>query len=241
MSILGNISAGFKVSLDKIINMFNFNGTHQTVNQTDQQNDSLQQFNDVLNPDNYNSEATNARILDEVSFTQQYSYFFDEPTHIIDNLYLGSAYNAASYDVLNKHNIKIIMNMTKEISNYYPDDFTYIHYGLNDDNNERIIQYLESSYQDILNNPNDNILIHCYMGASRSASIVIYYLVVKRNMTFDNAIEFIKEKRPIVNLTFRLTKDLAESISEKEFVNSCFNTKCPMEDNPQDEQRNGCS
>ncbi|AYV79687.1 MAG: hypothetical protein Faunusvirus38_1, partial [Faunusvirus sp.] len=35
-----------------------------------------------------------------------------EPTYIIDNLYIGSAVNAASYDELKRLNIQIIMNVT---------------------------------------------------------------------------------------------------------------------------------
>jgi protein-tyrosine phosphatase len=56
------------------------------------------------------------------------------------------------------------------------------------------------------------------MGASRSASIVIYYLMKEMknangdDYTFDEAIKFLKEKRFTVNPTFRLTKDLTSSI-----------------------------
>lgn len=56
------------------------------------------------------------------------------------------------------------------------------------------------------------------MGASRSASIVIYYLMkTQKNpdgscFTFDNAFQYLREKRCTVNPTFRLTKDLASSI-----------------------------
>ena len=51
--------------------------------------------------------------------------FFEPPTHIIDNIYLGNAYNAAYYYGLKKNNIKMIINVTKEISKYYPEYFTY--------------------------------------------------------------------------------------------------------------------
>ena len=37
----------------------------------------------------------------------------------------GSAYNAASYYDLKEKNIKMILNVTSEISEYYPDDFEY--------------------------------------------------------------------------------------------------------------------
>ena len=56
-----------------------------------------------------------------------------------------------------------------------------------------------------------NILVHCYMGASRSVTAVAYYLIKQKGYTVDRAIEFIKEKRPIINPSYRFTKDLAKS------------------------------
>jgi len=37
-------------------------------------------------------------------------------------------------------------------------------------------------------------------GASRSASVVIYYLMKHNNMSFIEAHNFVKNKRPIVNI-----------------------------------------
>jgi hypothetical protein len=47
---------------------------------------------------------------------------------------------------------------------------------------------------------------------------VLYYLMKKglnnqgEPMSHEEALNFLKEKRPIINPTFRLTKDLAKSI-----------------------------
>ena len=37
----------------------------------------------------------------------------------------------------------------------------------------------------------DNILLHCAAGASRSATIVIAYLMWKNKMKFDDALKFV--------------------------------------------------
>ena len=113
------------------------------------------------------------------------------------------------------------MNATTEISDYYPEEFIYLRYKLYDNNKHSIKKYLEQSYSDIKfhqENTSGNILVHCFMGASRSASIVIYYPMRTQKKedgtyyTFDDAISFLKDKRVVVNPTFRLTKDLAQSI-----------------------------
>jgi protein-tyrosine phosphatase len=46
------------------------------------------------------------------------------------------------------------------------------------------------------------------MGSSRSATIVIYYLMKKYNMTLEESINFVKEKRNIVNLTNKFCEEL---------------------------------
>src|SRR5262249_41745744 len=45
----------------------------------------------------------------------------------------------------------------------------------------------------ILIKTNQKIYIHCMMGISRSATIVILYLMKYHNMTYTNAFEFVKQ------------------------------------------------
>jgi protein-tyrosine phosphatase len=186
--------------------------------------DVIENYNGLLRIETYKDEKNNKRILEPVGYYDEYTTFFSQPTHIIDNIYLGSAFNAANYGTLKDHNIKVIINVTTEISEYFPDEFTYLRYKLYDNNKHSIKHYLEQSYDDIKHhqqNTQGNILIHCFMGASRSASIVLYYLIrTKTNpdgtpMSFDDALNFLKSKRIVVNPTFKLTKDLASSVHPK--------------------------
>ena len=187
--------------------------------------DLITDYDGVLRIELYEDEDKSTRIYPPVGVYTEYSSFWSAPTHVVDNIYLGSAYNAASYKTLTNRNIKVIMNATTEISDYYPDEFTYLRYKLYDNNKHSIKKYLEKSYADIKHhqeNTPGNIMIHCFMGASRSASIVIYYLMRTQKkedntyFTFDDAISFLKEKRIVVNPTFRLTKDLAQSVMVKQ-------------------------
>ncbi|OMJ75470.1 hypothetical protein SteCoe_25393 [Stentor coeruleus] len=45
---------------------------------------------------------------------------------------------------------------------------------------------------------NQNVLVHCAAGISRSASFVIAYIMVKYNYSFDQAKELVKQKRGCV-------------------------------------------
>ena len=48
------------------------------------------------------------------------------------------------------------------------------------------------------------------MGSSRSATIVILYLMIKHNMTLEKAIHFIKQKRDIININTTFLTDLRD-------------------------------
>jgi protein-tyrosine phosphatase len=167
--------------------------------------------NDIIDEKN---KTYKKRLFTPISFLTQIEWFYGEPTHIIDNIYLGSSINASHYNTLKDRDIGLIINMTYEISNYFPKNFEYINYPLYDNNLQSIKSYLIESYDKIidfqLNNRNKNIFVHCFMGASRSASIVIYYLMKKYNYSLNDAIVFCKNKRLLVNPTILFYDELSE-------------------------------
>lgn len=228
---VNSVTANAKVLYDKTTDYALYYAGYGNTNNSDDEpdtnsdDDTLQDYDGVIKIELYEKEEDKGnRIYPESGYYKEYSVFWSEPTHIIDNIYLGSAFNAASYETLKEKNIKVIMNATMEISDYYPDEFVYLRYKLYDNNKHRIKKYLEKSFDDIKKYQKEmegNILIHCFMGASRSASIVIYYLMRThkhddgRSFTFDDAVQFLRSKRITVNPTFRLTKDLASSVMVK--------------------------
>jgi protein-tyrosine phosphatase len=182
---------------------------HDTINGT------IKVINDKYKDYNTNETFNNnpKRIKNNIDIITQTTYFFKDPIHIIDNIYLGSAFNAASfYKLKDIYNISIIINVTNEISNYYPEHFQYKKYNLLDINEDSIIEYLDDAYNFIELNKDKNILIHCFMGASRSASLLAYYIMKKYNQTLDEVIDFISEKREIVNINCTFAQELKDSI-----------------------------
>ena len=45
---------------------------------------------------------------------------------------------------------------------------------------------------------NDEILVHCAQGKSRSATIVVMYLMRNKQWTFDKAVDYAKKRRDII-------------------------------------------
>ena len=131
-----------------------------------------------------------------------------DPSHIIDNIYLGSAFNVSSVDTLNKYEIKRILNVTKEIPCMFPEQFTYKSIQVKDTRDSFLDAHLEDAYQFIIKSPEKQVIVHCYMGSSRSATIVLYYLMKKYNKTYEEALEFVRNKRSCVNLNKNFASEL---------------------------------
>ena len=53
-----------------------------------------------------------------------------------------------------------------------------------------------------------NVLVHCMAGISRSVSLVIYYLMKKYGMTFEEAWSLVKQKRSIANPNMSFQRQL---------------------------------
>ena len=118
--------------------------------------------------------------------------------HIIDNIYLGDFRTADNIDILKEHNITHIINCAFNLPNKYPEQITYKRLELRDETDQPIIEKLEEAYQFIKENKDKNIFVHCVFGKSRSASVVIFYIMKEKKLNFNEAKNFVKNIRQIV-------------------------------------------
>lgn len=120
-----------------------------------------------------------------------------------NRLYLGgikdSGYNL---EFLTKHKITHIINCAREVPIIYPKNITTYHIRLEDDNiknSKKLITKSSNILKYLLEDPNKVILVHCFLGISRSVSVIISYLVRYEYHTVNSAIKFIKRKRSFIN------------------------------------------
>lgn len=114
---------------------------------------------------------------------------------IMENFYLGNvhAIDYLFYD--------LIINCCPDVECNVPFDFTNVEYiKVYDDEteSEKLYNIIKSNkilekIHDCLNNKK-NVLVHCGMGRSRSATIVACYLIKYHQMTTREAVIFIKHK-----------------------------------------------
>uniref|UniRef100_A0A8C5Q265 protein-serine/threonine phosphatase n=1 Tax=Leptobrachium leishanense TaxID=445787 RepID=A0A8C5Q265_9ANUR len=124
----------------------------------------------------------------------------DRPSEIFSYLYLGSEWNASNLDDLQKNKVSHILNVTREIDNFFPETFTYLNIRVLDEENTNLLQYWKETHRFISSARQQHscVLVHCKMGISRSASTVIAYAMKQYEWTMEEALKYVKERRNVV-------------------------------------------
>ncbi|CAJ1058523.1 protein phosphatase Slingshot homolog 3 isoform X1 [Xyrichtys novacula] len=124
----------------------------------------------------------------------------DKPSKIFDYLYLGSEWNAANFEELQKNNVGYILNVTREIDNFFPESFTYMNIRVYDVESTDLLAHWPDTYNFInsARKSGQAVLVHCKMGVSRSASTVIAYAMKQERWPLDVALNYVKDRRSVI-------------------------------------------
>ena len=124
----------------------------------------------------------------------------DSPTLIKDYLYLGSEWNASNIEELTHNGILYIMNISREIDNFFPGVLHYYNIKEWDCEETDLLKHWENTHKYItrIRESKGKILVHCKMGISRSATTVLAYLMKEYNMSRQEAFDFVKDKRSCI-------------------------------------------
>lgn len=125
----------------------------------------------------------------------------DRPSRIFDYLYLGSEWNASNLEELQKNGVSHIVNVTREIDNFFPESLKYLNVRVYDEETTDLLSHWKETYRFISNarKQNTRVLVHCKMGVSRSGSTVIAYAMKEYGWSLEEALRYVKEKRSIVH------------------------------------------
>ncbi|KAL3831705.1 hypothetical protein ACJMK2_023425 [Sinanodonta woodiana] len=118
---------------------------------------------------------------------------------VLPGLILGSQDVAHNLELLQKYKVTHILNIATFIENLDPDLFKYLNINILDDPSVNIMLHFELCFNFIEQGRNGGcVLVHCNAGVSRSATIVIAYLMQFREMKYQEAFNYLKEKRPAI-------------------------------------------
>lgn len=87
--------------------------------------------------------------------------------------------------------------MTKDIPCKYGESIKFIRVPINDNSKENIKKYfsITNSFIEEVRRQNGKVLIHCQAGVSRSATIVLAYLMRIFNVSVNEAFSFVVKRR----------------------------------------------
>lgn len=119
-----------------------------------------------------------------------------------DKLYLSDMIAANDINNIVKYNIKGIIS----IGNYYEhgnylihkceNSIEYLHIFIDDWESEPIHEHFQEAFNFI--DENEIVLVHCWAGISRSATIVIAYLMDRMNFEKYESINYVRKKRTFI-------------------------------------------
>ncbi|XP_076886652.1 protein-tyrosine-phosphatase IBR5-like [Bidens hawaiensis] len=129
------------------------------------------------------------------------------PSEILPEfLYLGSYDNASRSELLKTLGISRVLNTVPACQNLYKNSFTY--HCLPDSPTlafDDAVDFLEQCEKDKV-----RVLVHCMSGKNRSPAVVMAYLMKNKRWTFDQSYQWVKERRPSVDLNPGILQQLQE-------------------------------
>lgn len=136
---------------------------------------------------------------------------------ILDHLYLGDLAAGQSELYLLENKIETIICITLFDERRFVNAKTSYWIEMDDDGTTCIIDKF-TKFIHIIDEKveaKESVLVHCKFCRSRSASLIIAYLISKYKMSAQQALKFVQEKRPFVNPLF-----MEQLIKHQDYFNS---------------------
>ncbi|XP_039136544.1 dual specificity protein phosphatase PHS1-like [Dioscorea cayenensis subsp. rotundata] len=186
-------------------------------------NKELEQWNEMLRSDvvklcqenNFNSgffEGTdNNTVIDAYELKVRLEHILERialisdaanterPSLVTGNVFIGGALAARSMHTLQHLGITHILCLCSheigQSDSQYPDHFEYKNFSISDNEDEEISDLFDdvSDYIDYVEQHGGKVLVHCFEGKSRSATVVLAYLMLRKGLTLSDAWNMLKK------------------------------------------------
>ena len=132
-----------------------------------------------------------------------------KPDLVVKKMYISSIRVAQNLSILRKLGITHVLTVCPMRPTHFP-GIEYKVVSISDSPDQRIDLKFPECFEFIRYalESGGKILIHCFQGVSRSASIIIAYLMTYHDMSFIQAVNFLKQKRIIINPNFGFMEQL---------------------------------
>lgn len=144
---------------------------------------------------------------------EKFAYFEKRCSEVADGLFLGGEAVAKSREILRQSGITHVINCVGFIyPEYFKDELTYITLRLQDTPSEDISSVLYDAFdffQDA-RSVGGKVFVHCSQGVSRSATLVIAFLMWKLDKPYDEVFAAVKAIRGVANPNIGFTCQLLQ-------------------------------
>lgn len=126
--------------------------------------------------------------------------FHPQASEIISGLFLCDMYTATSSTVLAHLGITHVASITREVDHRYPPNIQQMCIPVDDVPNADLLKYFDPAIQWIANalNNGGRVMVHCVWGMSRSATVIIAYLITMKHLSLEEAFRLVKSKRWVI-------------------------------------------
>ena len=167
-------------------------------------NNNISDDNNIINNNNINEQNS---INNNTNTIDAYKSSIRPMSKITNNIYLGNIYDAQNIEKLLQMGIQKVLSLITETELLkYPPEIEHKLINIEDFPRQNIIQYFGECL--LFMEDNKKVLVHCMAGASRSATIIIAYLMWKNQLDFTEAVTLLEQIRPIISPNYGFVRQL---------------------------------
>lgn len=155
-------------------------------------------IDNIVAVDAYELKVRLEHLLERISLISD-AASTERPSQITDYMYIGGALAARSTYTLQHlgitHVLCLCANEIGQSESQKPCLFDYRNFSINDDENADISDVFQdaSDFIDFVEHLHGKVLVHCFEGKSRSATVVLAYLMLRKNRTLLEAWNMLKK------------------------------------------------
>ena len=134
-----------------------------------------------------------------------FDYMRPSITQITDNVFLSDCSVSFNHKKINELGITHMLVIGDTLKIHDEDKYSVLHIKIDDTADAKLKPHYDECYNFIADN---KTLVYCVNGISRSATVVVSYLMKKYKISAKNAIEHVKLYRPIICVEDHFLKEL---------------------------------